>query len=532
MSLRLESLPTPLRAAELEAAPAAWILLPHRGGLEALARLPQGELLARRLRQRERLAGPLGEEPWLTQLPNRRGTRVLLGRLPEHRPDLGLFPYLERARRGAAAAWAERPARLEVAALLEGEALAWALEAAARALLAISRELPRQRGKEEARRPPPRVRARLHGAPPGTLDLARLEAEAEANHLARRLAAEPPNRLGPTALRAEAQRLARRRGWSARFLGRRQLERLGAGAFLAVARADEEEAAGILHLRYRPRGGARARPALALVGKGVCFDTGGVHLKPARHMQHMHEDMGGAAVALAVLEALDRLGAPYPVDAWLALARNLVGPRAYLPGEVVRAADGTTIEIVHTDAEGRLLLADTLALAARERPGLILDFATLTGACIYALGSRYSGAFTNRPAWHPRLLEAGRASGERVWPFPMDPDYDRALESRVADLKQCTLEGEADHILAARFLARFVPEGLPWVHLDLAAARAQGGLGAVPTEVTGFGVAFALRLLLEEGLLAEAGRARAPSPAPQGPSRRGARKAGSRSSSQ
>jgi len=525
MSLSLESLERAPQERELDAAGAVWLLLPHRGALEALAALPHGPLLARRLRARERAAGPLGEEPWATALPNARGTRVLLQRLPEPDPEAGAFPLLERARRGARAALAERPARLVVAAAgLEGGALEEALAAAARALLAASRPLPSYRRE---RRPPPRVRARLHGA--RTLDLARLEAEAEGNFLARRLAAEPPDRLTPGALREEARRLARRHGWSFRFLGRRQLERLGAGAFLAVARADLEaglgDEAGIVHLRYRPRGAA-ASPALALVGKGVCFDTGGVHLKPARHMRHMHEDMGGAAVALGLLEALTRLRCPHPVDAYLALARNLVGPRAYLPGEVVRALDGTTVEIVHTDAEGRLLLADTLALAARQRPGLILDFATLTGACIYALGTRYSGAFTNRPAWQPRLLAAGRASGERVWPFPMDPDYDRALESEVADVKQCTLEGEADHILAARFLGRFVPRELPWIHLDLAAARAEGGLGAVPTAVTGFGVAFGLRLLLEEGLLAEAAQA-----SPRA-ARRPARKAGSRSSSQ
>ncbi len=519
MSLSLESLERAPREGELDAAGVVWLLLPHRGALEALAALPHGPLLARRLRARERAAGPLGEEPWATALPNARGTRVLLQRLPGPDPEAGAFPLLERARRGAQAALAERPARLVVAAAgLEGGALEEALAAAARALLAASRSLPSYRRE---RRPPPRVRARLHGA--RALDLARLEAEAEGNFLARRLATEPPDRLTPGALREEARRLARRHGWSFRFLGRRQLERLGAGAFLAVARADAADEAGIVHLRYRPRGAA-ASPALALVGKGVCFDTGGVHLKPARHMRHMHEDMGGAAVALGLLEGLTRLRCPHPVDAYLALARNLVGPRAYLPGEVVRTLDGTSVEIVHTDAEGRLLLADTLALAARSRPGLILDLATLTGACIYALGTRYSGAFTNRPAWHSRLLAAGRASGERVWPFPMDPDYDRALESEVADLKQCTLEGEADHILAARFLSRFVPRELPWIHLDLAAARAEGGLGAVPTAVTGFGVAFGLRLLLEEGLLAEAAQAAR--------ARRGARKAGSRSSSQ
>lgn len=147
-----------------------------------------------------------------------------------------------------------------------------------------------------------------------------------------------------------------------------------------------------------------------------------------------------------------------------------------------------------------MVLADTLTLASRERPRLIIDYATLTGACVYALGTRYSGAFTNRDALIPEVIAAGRASGERVWPFPLDEDYDQALESDIADVKQCTLEGEADHILAARFLQRFVADR-PWLHLDLSAANSKGGLAHVPTEVTGFGVRFTLSLLLDRGIM-------------------------------
>ncbi len=158
------------------------------------------------------------------------------------------------------------------------------------------------------------------------------------------------------------------------------------------------------------------------------------------------------------------------------------------------ALNGTTIEIVHTDAEGRMVLADTLALAAREQPDLVVDFATLTGSMIHALGNRYSGVFASRPELARLALESGEASGERVCVFPMDEDYEAALDSKVADIKQCTLEGEADHILAARFLKRFVGDA-PWIHLDIAAATCADGLGAVGTEITGFGVAWGTELL-------------------------------------
>jgi leucyl aminopeptidase len=160
----------------------------------------------------------------------------------------------------------------------------------------------------------------------------------------------------------------------------------------------------------------------------------------------------------------------------------------------VKALNGTTIEIVHTDAEGRMVLADALTLAARGKPDLIVDFATLTGSMRVALGERYSGAFATSEDLAREVLTAGAASGERICLFPMDEDYDSALDSAIADVKQCTLEGEADHILAARFLKRFTA-GRPWIHVDLSAASCKGGLGAVASEATGFGVGWGLALV-------------------------------------
>jgi leucyl aminopeptidase len=285
--------------------------------------------------------------------------------------------------------------------------------------------------------------------------------------------------------------LAGERGWKIEEYDFKRLKKMGAGAFCAVAQGSGHEDAAVVHLAYRPKGAQRR---VALVGKGICFDTGGHNLKPAKYMAGMHEDMNGSAVALALLQAVQDLRLPVAIDCWLAIAENHLSPEAYIQGDIVTALDGSTIEIVHTDAEGRLVLADTLALAARLKPELIVDFATLTGSMHYALGSRYSGIFASDDALGALAVAAGRSSGERVCAFPLDADYEPALDSKVADIKQCTLEGEADHILAARFLKRFTKD-LPWLHMDLSASSCSGGLGATASDLTGFGVAWGAMFL-------------------------------------
>jgi len=310
--------------------------------------------------------------------------------------------------------------------------------------------------------------------------------------VARWFTALPPNLKTAESYRGAISQLAAARNIRYRFLGERELDKLGAGAFLAVARGNATRDAGIVHLSYRPR---TRRPALTLVGKGVIFDTGGTNLKAFVHMLDMHTDMQGSAVALGTLLALAELGAPYRVDAWLALTENRLAPNAYKSQDLVRAANGTTIQVIHTDAEGRMVLADTLALAARDEPQLIIDYATLTGSCVQALTERYSGVFSNRSAANTLLTAAGAASGERVWPFPMDDDFDDALKSEIADIKQCSVENAGDHILAAKFLSRFVPAATPWIHVDLSSGQHKGGLGHVPTDITGFGVRLTLELL-------------------------------------
>lgn len=467
-----------------------WILLvPVPKGRRPWPALPYREVLARRW---GRLAeGERRGTPFTVDLPNAAGSRVVAACMD---PELAGFELLTLARKLGAEALQLRPERVGLwVAGFELQARERFAEALITALLAASAELPSFK-----RQPPPKpalkaIRLFGHRAAHG---FARSFAEAEGNNLARQLTLLPPNDLTPGRYRTRVQGLARRHGWQMRFLDLRALRRLKAGAFLAVAQASPEPDAGIVHLRYRPARSA-ARPALALVGKGICFDTGGTNLKSARHMLGMHEDMEGSAVALGTLLALTRLKVAFPVDCWLALATNHIGPKAYKPNDVITALDGTSIEIVHTDAEGRMVLADTLTLASRAKPGLVLDFATLTGACVAALGKAYAGAFTNRPEWVPRLIAAGQASGERIWPFPMDEDYDKALESGIADIRQCSEDNEADHILGARFLSRFVGKDCPWVHIDLSSGNRKGGLAHIPTDITGFGVRLSLNMVLD-----------------------------------
>ncbi|SOD42248.1 M17 family metallopeptidase [Nitrosovibrio sp. Nv4] len=324
-------------------------------------------------------------------------------------------------------------------------------------------------------------------------NFALLHAKAEGNLLTRELTILPPNELTPELYRKQIKKLAVSEGWKYQDFDVKALRKMGAGAFVAVAQGSDPEDAAIVHLRRRVQ---NANKTVALVGKGICFDTGGHNLKPARHMHGMHEDMNGSAVALGILLAATRANLPLNIDCWLAIAQNHISPHAYKQNDVITALNGTTIEIIHTDAEGRMVLADTLTLAAKRKPDVMIDFATLTGSMHVALGSHYSGILSNREDLVQKALTAGKSAGERVWAFPMDADYDAELESKIADVKQCTLEGEADHILAARFLSRFVDD-IPWLHMDLSSSNNKGGLGAVGSDVTGFGVAWGVEMLRE-----------------------------------
>jgi leucyl aminopeptidase len=322
-----------------------------------------------------------------------------------------------------------------------------------------------------------------------------VRAQASGNLLCRSLTVLPPNELTPQLYRKRIQSLSEEHGWQYAEYDMRALREMGAGAFVAVAQGSEMEDAAIVHLSYHPPG---ALKTVALVGKGICFDTGGHNLKPARYMHNMHEDMNGSAVALGILLGATLQALPVKIDCWLAIAQNHISPKAYKQNDIVTALNGTTIEVIHTDAEGRMVLADTLTLASRLTPDMMIDFATLTGSMDEALGARYSGVLGNDEELLRLAVVTGKLTGERLCAFPMDEDYEQALESKCADIKQCTLTGGADHILATRFLKRFVENDTPWLHVDLSASRCEEGLGAVGTDVTGFGVAWGLRMVKGE----------------------------------
>jgi leucyl aminopeptidase len=465
----------------------ALVLLPVSDTLPALA---GQDALAAAMRRRKRKPRDLLKTPLAVELPG--GTLAVYAML---QPDATAFDMAEAVRRALAPLLAEQPDTLAIGVTGDAAFRARSAQVAVYAALVNGVVLPTQ--KKDAGRAIGRVA--LYGHVLGAAR-ARVEALAEGNTLCRSLTALPPNTLTPGEYRKRIRRLAKTYGLSIEEFDFATLKKMGAGAFCAVAQGSPAKDAAIVHLRWsgggRKAAARRARKTLALVGKGICFDTGGHNLKPAKYMQGMHEDMNGSAVVLGILAAASRLASPVAIDAWLAIAENHISPLAYRQNEVVRALNGTTIEVVHTDAEGRMVLADALTLAARGKPGLIADFATLTGSMHYALGSRMSGLFATSSALAHQAARAASASGERIVVFPHPADYDPALESAFADIKQCTLEGEADHILAARFLSRFVGE-TPWLHMDLSASSCKGGLGAVASDLTGFGVAWGVALIDE-----------------------------------
>ena len=455
---------------------------------------PYREVLQKRYK-RLRRDGDDSPALLLTDLPNDKATRVAISTI---KADLSEFELLTLARELVNDHQAFQATELGIAVIgFSAKKSARVAEALLAATLAANAQMPDYHSKRKSRNRLEQVH--LYGVPK-KYRFKRTFAEDEGNALARYLTALPQNELTPTLYRKRISELAKEFGWKSQFFSIPQLEKKKAGAFLAVAQGSPQKDGGILRLRYEPDD-PEPTGALALVGKGICFDTGGVNLKPHNYMMGMHEDMEGSAVALGTLAALTRLKVPFPVECWLAICSNHIGPDAYNPGDIVTAVDGTTIEIVHTDAEGRMVLADTLALASRRRPQLLIDYATLTGACVGAIGKAYSGVFSNRDELLSLLVKAGTDSGERVWPFPMDEDYDDALESKFADIKQCSSDPGVDHILGARFLQRFVKRNCPWIHVDLSAGNNKGGLAHIPTDTTGFGVRVTLNLLLDQKLM-------------------------------
>jgi leucyl aminopeptidase len=313
---------------------------------------------------------------------------------------------------------------------------------------------------------------------------------AESQNVARRLSNEPANLLPPAQLAAEARKVAREAGLRCRVLDVPELARRKMGALLGVGQGSAN-GPRLVVLEHAPK---RARASVCFVGKGITFDSGGISLKPGAGMHDMKHDMSGAAAVVGLLRAAALLDLPLRVIGVLAAAENMPGGDAYRPGDVLTAMSGQTIEIQNTDAEGRLVLCDAIHFAKTEfEPDAIVDLATLTGACVVALGSHASGLFTNHAGLADAIRRAGDAVGERAWPMPCADEHREAMRSQIADLKNVSGSRDAGASTAAAFLSTFVGD-TPWAHLDIAGTAYTSKTGPCqPFGATGVGV----RLLVE-----------------------------------
>jgi leucyl aminopeptidase len=289
---------------------------------------------------------------------------------------------------------------------------------------------------------------------------------AEWANRARDLVNRPPNDLTPERLADRAAEIAKGSdAVSYEALTGEQIRALGMGAFAAVAQGSHNDARLIL-LRYDPPG-ARDDLVLGLVGKAITFDTGGISIKPSLYLEDMKGDMAGGAAVIEGTGAIAELGLPVRVLAVVAAAENMPGGDAYRPGDILTAMNGKTIEVINTDAEGRLVLADALWYAREQGSTHLLDLATLTGAMELAMGDLYAGVFANDDAWRDQVVGAGEASGDHAWPFPLHRRYRRYVNSSFADMKNASILRQGSPVLAGEFLREFTGEG-PWAHIDMA----------------------------------------------------------------
>ena len=324
------------------------------------------------------------------------------------------------------------------------------------------------------------------------------QAVADAVGLARDLVNEPAGKITPHALAAEARRAGAAHGFAVEVLGRAQIKKLGMNLFLGVSQGSAEEPQ-LVKMSWTPAKAAAGTRAVALVGKAITFDSGGLSIKTASGMEDMKTDMAGAAAVIAAMALVARLKPPFPVHAYFGACENLPSGTAYKPGDVITGKNGTSVEILNTDAEGRLVLADVLAWAVEEKPAAVVDLATLTGAIMVALGPWTTGLFCNDDALADELLSSARATGESAWRMPLPPEMEELIKSPIADLKN-TGGRYGGSINAALFLQHFVrPPGhssakIAWAHLDIAGPSSiDRERGYTPRGGTGAGV----RLLAE-----------------------------------
>ena len=325
-----------------------------------------------------------------------------------------------------------------------------------------------------------------------TAGLERGRLVAEAVSFARDLVNEPGGSLTPTRFAEIAVEVAEREGLEVSVLDLEGIREAELGGLLGVSRGSEQPPR-FVEVSYTPEPDVECRGSVALVGKGLTFDSGGLSIKTGTGMMTMKCDMSGGAAVLGVMAAVSGVAPPVKVTGYIPMTDNMLGGDATRPGDVLRMANGKTVEVLNTDAEGRLVLADALALACRAEPDAVVDLATLTGACMVALGPKVAGLMGNNQAWIDQLAAAGECTGERVWRLPLPDDYKSQLESSVADMKN--IGGPYGGALTAGlFLSNFLEEGVPWAHLDIAGpAFADSEDGEVAKGGTGFGV----RMLLD-----------------------------------
>jgi leucyl aminopeptidase len=311
---------------------------------------------------------------------------------------------------------------------------------------------------------------------------------------ARDLSNMPPNELTPEQLARTAEEIGGEvSGLGVEALGLEQTRELQMGAFNAVAQGSRNPAQMIV-MRYEPAGAPEA-PVLGLVGKAITFDTGGISIKPSERMEEMKHDMSGGAAVVAAMGAIADLRVPLRTLGVVAATENMPDGGAYRPGDILTARNGKTIEVISTDAEGRLVLADALTYAREQGATHVLDLATLTGAMVVALGDLYAGVFANDEDWRDAIVEAGQASGDRVWPMPLDPRYRRLIDSTYADMRNTGKHRMAGAQAGAELLQEFAGDG-PWAHLDIAGPAALShGRGDYLSQQGGTG--YGVRLIVE-----------------------------------
>jgi leucyl aminopeptidase len=323
-----------------------------------------------------------------------------------------------------------------------------------------------------------------------------LAAVADGIFLARDLVNEPPNVLYPEEFARRVRARLGKLGVKIEVLGEAEMRRQGFGALLGVGQGSARDSQLVV---MRWNGAKKSGKPVAFVGKGVCFDSGGISLKPGNGLMGMKGDMGGAAAVTGLMLALATRKARVNAVGVIGLVENMPGPDALRPDDVLTSLSGQTIEVLNTDAEGRLVLADALTYTQRRfAPRFVIDLATLTGAIVATLGFEHAGVFSNDEALTGRLLSAGRATGERVWQLPLDPFYDKMIKSKIADMKN--IGGpNSGAITAAQFLGRFIDKDTAWAHLDIAGVAWQDGeqKPQIPSWGTGWGVRLLNRLILE-----------------------------------